>query len=154
MKMYLIFLTFITILTITACDYGNTSSFQLKNDSEKVLLNFVDSDIILYNYGKHSGKSIFKLLKHVESKDQHDEFQNFVNNIHSDFRCNLTDAALVCIIFGDEFNKIKSSKIDYISGTSLYNVSIKLAGGNDVTISFEIIKDIGSFDSTFRGIVG
>jgi hypothetical protein len=155
MKSIINFLLFITIFGVLNCenDGPNAIHYILQDSAGQLKLNITNSFIQIESHG-HSGKSVFKVSKEFNSKEEHDDIAQQLNSLNGDVRCNLYDSSVVCILFGNELLEMKTREIDTNTGVGKYEVTTKVSDAKDELLArFEINKNLLLFDIALRSIM-
>jgi hypothetical protein len=112
-------------------------------------------NLVLWNKGTRSGKSILKFIKHFSSLEQYKEVEENYKKVSKDFTCNLTESSIVCIIFANQILNINYRKVDEDLGYISYSTTLKQeTAEHPIVLQFQIIDKIENLDKNLKSILG
>ncbi len=152
MKLFILLFTSLTIMNMMTC--GKTSYIKIEDQSaEPIIIN--EGNIIIYNRGPRTGKSIFKYVKAFHSKEEYKSTLENFEKIKKDFSCNITEKSIVCLIFGNEIVNLSSRKVEEDKSSAIYRLTVnKFKTANNLSIEIKIVSNVESIDKDLLGIVG
>ena len=147
-------LVFISLTIINMMTCGNTSYIKIEDQTaEPIIIN--DGNIIIFNRGPRTGKSIFKYLKTFQTKEEYKSTLKKFEKIKKDFSCNITEKSIVCLIFGTEIVNLSSRKVEEDKSSAIFRLTVKkFQTANNISIEIKIVSNVESIDKDLLDIVG
>jgi hypothetical protein len=149
--MKILFSAFIFYLSCYAFTCGNTNYFNVRRASGEEL-KFLGGNLEIIGQGTSLGKIITKYVYFFNSREEYEKISEQFNKLKYDLRCNLGEASVVCIVFGNEYVKMISRDVDFAKGIAKYSFEIKETESSNLLLDIQISNDVEKIDEKFMNI--